>query len=328
MSGVPISIPVPGIARFPIELPGNPLKELNCYVILGGETGRNLLVDTGFHQEACTRALLAGMEMLKLTPENTDIFFTHLHSDHTGNGRELQDRGYFLIMGRIDYGELVHNDWDGRKRRALAEGMPRDVMEEIFRYNPATVLASGPFKARTVEDGDELCYGEYRFRCILCPGHTPGHICLYDSEKKTMLTGDHVLFDITPNITSRGLGTNALGDYLESLKRVRFLEVEHALPGHRGTGQVSYSERIGQLLEHHARRIAETEALVKEHPGQTAYEIAGEMKWKIHSRNWAEFPPGQKWFAVFEALSHLEYLMEEGRIRRDETEGLYRYFAQ
>lgn len=49
----------PNLYRIPVPLPGNPLKNLNAYLIRGH---RNLLVDTGFRQEACRMALKAGWQ--------------------------------------------------------------------------------------------------------------------------------------------------------------------------------------------------------------------------------------------------------------------------
>ena len=47
---------------FPIVLPDNPLKWLNCYVIKDREGGRDLIIDSGFNQPACLSDLLSGME--------------------------------------------------------------------------------------------------------------------------------------------------------------------------------------------------------------------------------------------------------------------------
>lgn len=159
-------------------------------------------------------------------------------------------------------------------------------------------------------------YGDYNLISILTPGHTPGHLCLYDAEKSLLITGDHVLFDITPNINSRGIGTDALGDYLESLELVRKLKVNTVLSAHRTRREKSLDERITELLFHHERRLTEAEQIVGENPGINAYQIAGQMTWRIHARNWEEFPPGQKWFAMSEALAHLDYLDKRKRISR------------
>ena len=67
----------PNLYRIPVPLPGNPLRNLNAYLIRGD---RNLLVDTGFRQEECRTALKAGLAELGVDMANTDIFLTHLHS--------------------------------------------------------------------------------------------------------------------------------------------------------------------------------------------------------------------------------------------------------
>ena len=57
-----------------------------------------------------------------------------------------------------------------------------------------------------------------------------------------------------------------------------------------------------------------------------SYEIAGRMRWKIRSRSWADFPLEQKFFAVGEALAHLDYLEVRGRVCRQEEHGKRRYY--
>ena len=89
------------IYTFPIVLPNNPLKWLNCYVV--SSANRNLLIDTGFNRPECREALLDGMRQLGLTADNTDIFLTHLHSDHTGNAAYLAGEGFNILMGRTDH---------------------------------------------------------------------------------------------------------------------------------------------------------------------------------------------------------------------------------
>ena len=121
-----------------------------------------------------------------------------------------------------------------------------------------------------------------------------------------MFTGDHVLFDITPNITAWIQMKDALGTYLDSLRKIDAYDVRLALPGHRKTGD--FHQRIAQLLEHHHRRLDEALSVVKAHPGRPAYDIAGHMTWKIRANSWQDFPVAQKWFAVGECMSHLDYL--------------------
>ena len=77
-----------------------------------------------------------------------------------------------------------------------------------------------------------LEYGGYRLKAILTPGHTPGHMCLYDEEKKIFFCGDHILGTITPNITIELGADNPLQSYLDSLAKVEKLDVDLLLTAH------------------------------------------------------------------------------------------------
>ena len=141
-----------------------------------------------------------------------------------------------------------------------------------------------------------------------------------------MFLGDHVLFDITPNITSWYGVRDSLSNYIESLKKIREYKMVTALPAHRNTKGINVYNRIDQLLEHHKARLADTEKVVKAVPGSTAYEIAAYMKWQMRGRNWEEFPVSQRWFAVGETIAHLDYLMSKGKVKCDiDSEGIHRY---
>ncbi len=305
---------------FQISLPHNPLKWLNCYVIKGKPGERNLLVDTGFNRPECLADLLGGMKELKLRSEETDVFLTHLHSDHTGNAKALQDRGCRLYMGSIDKGVMEHFDRNAAGSRILQEGMPADVLETVTANNQGRKYSPEPFEAEGIREGDIIFCGGYRLKAVLTPGHTPGHMCLYDRDAGLLFLGDHVLYDITPNITFWTEMEDSLGSYLESLEKIRNLPVSLALPGHRHYGRQTMGERIAELKRHHAQRLAEVERLLQDQPGASAYEIASRMTWKIHARDWDDFPPGQKWFAVGEAVSHLDHLVYTGRVRRGVAE--------
>ena len=102
-----------------------------------------------------------------------------------------------------------------------------------------------------------------------------------------------------------------------------------ALPGHRTTGNMIMAERINELFVHHRMRLEEAENIIQKHPGLNAYQIAGKMTWKIRSKSWEEFPPGQQWFAVGETMTHLDYLLARGRIDRwEDKEGNRTYYVE
>ena len=88
------------IYRIPVRLTGNPLKELNSYLIK--DPDRSLLIDTGFRRSECREDLLAGLAELGVYLEDIDIFLTHLHSDHSGLAAELIAPGGKVYIGEID----------------------------------------------------------------------------------------------------------------------------------------------------------------------------------------------------------------------------------
>ena len=317
-----------GLWTFPIVLPDNPLKWLNCYVIKSEKGGRNLLIDTGFNRTECQDALQEGMTCLGLEPEMTDVLFTHMHADHIGNAAFLQKMGCNLYMGEVDNSTLIRTyeiENNPMHSRALKEGIPESMMTAMVKDNPGTLYKAEPFEAFLLKDAQVLSYGEYSLECILTPGHTPGHLCLYDTKSKTMFLGDHVLFDITPNICIWPELDDALGSYMNSLERIYCYDVDHALPAHRNQANTSMRMRIDQLLLHHHRRLSEAKKIIGDNPGINAYQLAGLMTWEIRTKNWEEFPLGQKWFAFSEALAHLDHLVNKHRIEKTITNGIASY---
>lgn len=318
------------IFRVGVVLPGNPLKELNSYFIRGDES--DLLIDTGFRREACREALEQGLRELNSDPARRDVLVTHIHSDHSGMADLFAGPGRRIYMSDVDIKLFVSffesKNPLSRHSRFLKEGFPEDMLMDIFKVNPA-MTEKMPFvdpRLYPLHDGDCMKAGDYTLETILVPGHTPGNTMFYIRDHQIMFTGDHILFDITPNITHWEGFEDSLGNYLTQLQRVRELPVKLALPGHRQTGD--YKARIDSLLKHHDRRIENAYTIVEQYPGMTAYEIAGLMKWKIRAANWETFPIIQKWFAVGECISHLDYLTARGRLYYQEADGVRRYYVK
>ena len=317
------------IYRIGVVLPGNPLRELNSYFIRGEQS--DLLIDTGFRRPACQEALEAGLQELGSDPARRDVLITHLHSDHSGMADLFSGPDRRIYMSDVDMGILkrfqLQKDPQVLHQRFIDEGFPLDLLKEIHRTNPAITekMPEADPRLYAINDGDKIQAGSYTLETLLVPGHTPGNTMFYIRKEQVMFTGDHILFDITPNITHwRGL-SDSLGDYLDQLRRVRDLPVKLALPGHRKPG--NYRERIDSLLEHHKKRLSNALTIVQDNPGMTAYEIAGIMRWKIRAADWSSFPVIQKWFAVGECLSHLDYLKERGYVKYEIVDGVKKYYS-
>ena len=228
---------------------------------------------------------------------------------------------YECVTGTGETIELTHYCY-------VRDGFTQAEMEALWGDNPAQTAAP-PWREglyTELQDGAALHYGGRMLRCVLTPGHTPGHLCLYDPARRRLFCGDHVLFHITPNICRWQGVEDSLGDYLSSLDRTAALDTAELYPAHRAeTGDLR--QRTAELKAHHARRLEDTLRTVEKAPGLTAYQIAGRMRWSIRCRNWADFPLAQKFFAVGEALAHLDHLEAQGRVFRQEIHGKRVYFA-
>jgi glyoxylase-like metal-dependent hydrolase (beta-lactamase superfamily II) len=317
-----------GLWRLEIPLIGNPLKSLNSYLIVGDD--RSLLIDTGFRQDSCREAMESQLREIGVNRSRMDIFLTHLHSDHTGLAPELLRGNGQIYVGAIDGPGIIEGLSDDYWKRVYASylknGFSREEVDRLWNSNPAQEAAPETWSkhSRYLEDGDCISYGGHRLQCILTPGHTPGHLCLYDAEYQWLFSGDHVLFHITPNICRWMSMPDALGSYLDSLNKIRDLPVRRLLPAHRAESGI-LSRRVDELKEHHARRAENAWQTIKSEPGLNAYEIAGRMSWNIRSRNWEEFPLTQKFFAIGETLAHLDHLVLRGKAYCWEENGIFLY---
>ena len=107
------------------------------------------------------------------------MFLTHLHSDHAGNARYLQDKGCRILMGAADYAIISRPSqvrWTRSGQHAIDEGMPWDHMDRMRRTNSEVSVTSGDFDALPFSDGDRFSCAGRELECVLTPGNTPGHI--------------------------------------------------------------------------------------------------------------------------------------------------------
>lgn len=307
-----------------VPLPRTPLKNLNSYFIKGKH--RNLLIDTGFNLDECFFALKNGLDELQADMNYTDIFITHCHADHCGLCNRIASENTKIFISEPDknYLDFVASDsyLPRMHERRTMWGFSRAELNINIKGSPLKV-SSSPKKEinyTVVDDGFKLNLGDYCFEAIATPGHTPGHMCLYDRQNKILFSGDHIIFDITPNISTWDGVEDSLGLYIDSLKKIKQLKVDTTLSAHR-SAMGNCDKRIDELIKHHMNRISETYQLVSDFPESTAYEIASKMKWSIRVKDWKHFPGYQKLFAVGEAASHLEHLVLEGQLKSELRSG-------
>ncbi len=306
----------PSLFRLEVPLPNSPLKFLNSYVILSSD--RNLIVDTGLNRKECLDAMQLGLKRLDIDLAKTDFFITHLHADHFGLLSKLVTGTSQVFFNRPER-ELIEASgwWERMVAYAARNGFPESELRAAIRSHPGREFASEWVPEISIlQDGDEIIAGDYHFKCVSTPGHSLGHTCLYEADRKILVAGDHILIDITPNIQCWSDDQNPLQSYLASLDKVKEMEIDLVLPGHRRL-ITNHRTRIAELKEHHERRLREILSILGDRP-RTAFQVASRMRWDLDCDSWEEFPRAQKWFATGEAIAHLRYLQRKGFIHRED----------
>lgn len=299
-----------------VILPKSPLKSLNSYIIRSENYA--LIIDSGFDHPESEESFFGGLEELGIQKGQVDLYLTHLHADHSGLTAKFQqkyggkvfcsaiDAEYVNGMAKADYFDKqlyspeflgLYNDGHFFDRHPAVLYSPKQEVEFTF-----------------VEEGDKFTVGEYEFEVISVPGHTPGITALYEKTHKLLFCGDHILDKITPNISFWGFEHgDILGIYLQSLDRVRAMEVDLVLPSHRILIE-DHHRRIDELKQHHQDRLDDILHILADGEYKTVSEIAAKMHWDFRAKDFEEFPPAQKWFASGEAMAHLEHLRTKGMV--------------
>jgi len=280
------------------------------------------MIDTAMNRPECKEAMAAYLKSLRVDLNRTDFFITHLHADHLGMVSELAQSSSKIYFNYPDSRFILDkNHWDEVADTALANGFPEeDIQATLSKHPGRRYQAGGALDFTLLRGSDKVEIGGYRFQCVETPGHTPGHLCLYEPKQKIFFSADHILERITPNISLWTDNDDPLQSYLKSLDKIYDYDIALVLPGHRQPF-VHHRRRIDELKKHHEVRTEEVVSILKRGK-QNAYGVASHMTWDIDCDRWEDFPLPQQWFAGGEALAHLQFLYGKGRVNKERQNGL------
>jgi glyoxylase-like metal-dependent hydrolase (beta-lactamase superfamily II) len=308
----------PGLWSIPVPIPNNPLRYVLVYAF---ETDRGpYLIDAGWNTDDAYQTLVSGLEQAGQSIADVQgVLVTHIHPDHYGlAGRIREASGAWvalhpadaaLIEERYDHPEALLERISAMLRR---DGAPA---EELTALQQASMPIRGYVWAATpdilMEDGGTPELPGWDMTAIWTPGHSPGHLCFYESRYRLMLSGDHVLPRITPNISFHPqAGPDPLGDFLTSLDKVAAYQTSEVLPAHEHRF-ADLPARVAELRSHHQARFEEVLAAIR-HGTTTTWGIASQMTW---NRPWDQIQGFMRRAAVGEALAHLNYLQRMGLVK-------------
>lgn len=312
-----------GIHRVRLPLPFR-LDHVHCYAIEGRDGWA--IVDAGLNYEPARRAWFDFMRAHNFGPgEITGIYLTHYHPDHYGASGWLQQLSGAPVYMSMTESALAEKIWREDTARLLADmfrenGMPEELVSKILAGVAEMRSRVIPHpRITTVAAGDLVRLGGLDYRVLLTPGHSDGHICLYNEKNGILLSGDHLLPKISSNISLWPLAhPDPLDNFLNSLAENHRLEIKLALPAH-GDCFTGVQERIAELEEHHRVRLSLIREIASR--GVSAYQVCREVfgdRLSLHEVR----------FAMTETLAHLVYLVGRGQLKRCRTGNVYTYSAQ
>ncbi|MEL7434333.1 MAG: MBL fold metallo-hydrolase [Chloroflexota bacterium] len=297
------------------------LNHIQVY-LLRGSNGWTI-VDCGINYEPARKVWQDAFTELNFGFADIDkIVLTHVHPDHFGLAGWLQKGASEAGKDVTIYlspreNQQVLDVWQSDRDKNFGawlkyNGLPDDFANQVNNSLGSTLEMTYPHPTgfAHIQPDSDVQLGNRTFQTTLAPGHSDGQLIFYDPEDKLLLSGDHVLMRITPNI---GLwedsDPNPLGAYIESLSGLQSREVRLALPGHRRLIE-DWSGRIAELLSHHDHRL-EVVVNAMEKDAHTPYEVAQ------HIFEVERFTPHEWRFAIAETLSHLELLRVRGIVQQD-----------
>lgn len=330
---------IDGVCQIKIDVPF-PVKFVSLYLFKVGD--KNVLIDAGLNNKSWIKIFLDKLSELNKYISDIDIcIITHPHIDHIGLTNVLKESNPDVEILMHDITNKVL-EWETdksnleeikqeaidisfqMKRYGLSEEQRMRIVQ-FFTFWPKLRHYQKP--DRVLHDGDKVLE---ELEIIWTPGHSFGHICIYDKEKKYLFSGDHILSRITPHIGNfivpKYLAeqykdydfNNVLEQYLHSLDRINDLNIQVIFPGHQDV-IFNPHERIEQIKNHHKNRLENISSLITNTP-MTPLKIS-----KIHFGE--DLDEINSFMALSEVLGHLLYLEAHEEVKTIEKNGKILYYS-
>ncbi len=197
----------------------------NIYVI-DGEKPTIIDCGTGMHHNRVIDEIKDFIELERIS----QIILTHEHFDHTGGAKKIKE-------------ELRENT------KVISHRIASEKIEK-GESDFARMLGSKMEKTQVdikLDDKDKTKIGNKEWLVIYTPGHTPGSICLYEKDSKSLISGD-TIFSFGSFGRYDFPGGNLI-DLKKSIEKISKIDIENLYPGHERIVENDANKHIQKSLQ-------------------------------------------------------------------------------
>jgi glyoxylase-like metal-dependent hydrolase (beta-lactamase superfamily II) len=304
---------LPGIFRLRLPLPWLGVPHCNAWAVT--TAGGFVLFDTGMHQPDSLAQLERALAMCGLRLQDARLVVcTHAHSDHYGQAASVVERAGCELWMHPDHEHMsrMAEDPEAVLARRLEVARQSGVPEEPLRRYASERRTRESGIAGLIEPDRELVDGVGvetdvgTWSVHETPGHAPSHVCLFEAQRRLLISGDHLLGRISVYF-DYGYTPDPAGEFLHSLEVVQGLGARLCLPGH-GRTFTDVSAHIEGNRTLVGERLASVLQAVSARP-LTAFEVVPHVYGSSLS------PQSAHWL-LSKVLAYLTHLRAVGRVRR------------
>jgi glyoxylase-like metal-dependent hydrolase (beta-lactamase superfamily II) len=306
-----------GVFRLRLPLPWPGVPHCNAWAVRAGDGF--VLFDTGMHQPESMANLERALAMCNLRLEDTRLIVcTHAHSDHCGQAATIQERaGCELwmhpsheLMSRMveDPQSVLARRLEIARQSGVPEGPLRRYAAQRSEEGGTQTGFAGPIEpARELLDGATVATDLGEWIVYETPGHAPSHVCLFQPERRLLISGDHLLGRISLYFEF-GYSPDPVGEFLGSLDVVERLGARLCLAGHGRTFADVHAHIQGNRELVHEQLDGVLAAVGRREP--TAFEVVTALFGDSLSQQNGQWLLSQ----TLGYLTHLEAVGKVGRI--------------
>jgi glyoxylase-like metal-dependent hydrolase (beta-lactamase superfamily II) len=284
------------------------------------------LIDPGPGSTTAKKHLTESLAVLGVSMKDIRrVVVTHCHPDHSGLARWVSEQtGATVYVHRLEVRKLEegYDKFQERLPFLREAGVPEKVLQEIINDKDPLPYPTLPQSGvEVLLGGEELDFEGGALQILHLPGHSSGHICLYEPQDKVLLSGDFILKNITPNPIMEADPADfkkripSLRQHFASLKKMEEIDIRLILPGHRESINNS-REAVLKAQIHHHQRLDVVLSILNGNSLNT---------YQIMQAIYPDLKGFQRFLGVSEIFAHIDYLQAEGKVIGEDHSGVVYY---